>query len=56
MWQMQIPFILFVGKDELDSEQYKLKDLMREKEHTLGFERLVSTLLGERKHSELDTL
>jgi histidyl-tRNA synthetase len=39
-----IPFILFVGKKELDEETYTLKDITNEKEHKLSFARLVTTI------------
>ena len=39
-----IPFLLFVGQKELDEEVYTLKDVVKEKEHKLSFERLVTTI------------
>ena len=50
--KMSIPFIVFVGKDELDSEQYTLKDVAKEQEEKLGFERLVSTILAKRERKD----
>lgn len=47
-----IPFLLFVGQKELDEEMYTLKDVAKEKEHKLGFERLVTTVKDYRHLDE----
>lgn len=48
----QIPFMLFVGDQELADEEYTLKDTLKESEQKLSFERLVVTIKDHR-HSEL---
>lgn len=40
----QIPFLLFVGEKELNDEQYTLKHAATQKEDTLSFERVVTTI------------
>jgi histidyl-tRNA synthetase len=50
-----IPFLLFVGKKELDEETYTLKDIAQEKEHHLSFARLVTTIKDYR-HAEEDVI
>lgn len=47
----QIPFILFVGEQELAEELYTLKDVSDAKEHKLSFEQLVITIKDYRHHS-----
>lgn len=48
-----IPFMLFVGEQELEEEMYTLKDVAEEKEQKLAFEQLVVTVKDYR-HNELD--
>ncbi|HSE61953.1 MAG TPA: histidine--tRNA ligase [Candidatus Saccharimonadales bacterium] len=50
-----IPFILFLGKKELDEENYTLKDVAGEKEHHLSFARLVTTIKDYR-HAQEDVI
>jgi histidyl-tRNA synthetase len=47
-----IPFLLFVGQKELDEEMFTLKDVIKEKEHKLGFSRLVTTIKDYRHHDD----
>lgn len=43
-----IPYILFVGEQELENGQFNLKNLRTEQEQTLSPERIVSTVLDQR--------
>ena len=48
----QIPYVLFVGEEELKNETYNLKDTHTGDEETLSFERLVTRVKDRRhKHS-----
>jgi len=48
----QIPYVLFIGEDELKSETYNLKDTHTGEEEKLSFERLVTRIKDRRhKHS-----
>ena len=53
-----IPFIVFVGPDEVKSKQYPFKVTASTEEKTLSFERIVSTVKDKRikRDSELDDL
>jgi histidyl-tRNA synthetase len=53
-----IPYILFVGENELASEVYTLKDTASTEELKLSFERIISTVKDRRHHldDELDDL
>ena len=53
-----IPYILFVGENELASEVYTLKDTASTEEQKLSFERIISTVKDRRHHldGELDDL
>lgn len=53
-----IPFMIFVGQDEVDKEIYTFKDVSSEKEHHFSFERIVSTVKDRRRNDkdELDEL
>ena len=53
-----IPYILFVGEDELRKEVYTLKDTASTDEHKLSVERVISTVKDRRRHvsDELDDL
>jgi histidyl-tRNA synthetase len=42
--KMHIPYLLFVGEKELESEIYRLKDVKHEKEYELSLERIVTTV------------
>lgn len=50
-----IPFIVFVGADELATEIYSFKDTARSEEQKLSFERIVSTVKDNR-HKYTDDL
>jgi histidyl-tRNA synthetase len=45
----RIPFMLFVGEKELQEEQYTLKDVAKETEEKLSFERVVTTIKDYRR-------
>lgn len=42
--KMKIPYLLFVGPKEIESEVYRLKDIKHEKEHEVSLERIVTTV------------
>lgn len=42
--KMKIPYLLFIGEKELQSEVYRLKDIKHEKEYELSLERIVTTV------------
>jgi histidyl-tRNA synthetase len=54
----EIPFIVFVGEDELDSEIYPFKDTASSEEQKLSFERVVSSVKDRRRNrtGDLDDL
>jgi histidyl-tRNA synthetase len=53
----QIPYVLFVGEQELKSEKYNLKDTHSGEEESLSFERLVTRIKDvRRKYSVEDEL
>lgn len=53
----QIPYVLFVGEQELKSEKYNLKDTHSGEEESLSFERLVTRIKDvRRKYSAEDEL
>jgi len=47
-----IPFILFVGQNEIDQGEYTLKDIAQESEQRLSFERLVGAIKDYRHKDE----
>lgn len=50
-----IPYLLFVGKEELDKEMYTLKVVKTSAEHKLSFERVVTFIKDKRRtHSRDD--
>ena len=51
----QIPFMVFVGKDELEKEIYSFKDVTTSEEQKLSFERIV-TLCNDRRRRTTDEL
>jgi histidyl-tRNA synthetase len=51
-----IPYILFVGEDEVREEIYTLKDTRSTEEQKLGFSRIVSLIQDRRRSSEDDDL
>lgn len=44
-----VPFALFIGETELETEQYKLKDLNASKEETHSLQRVVSIVKDQRR-------
>lgn len=51
----RIPFMIFVGEQELKAESYNLKDTASGEEEKLSFERLVSRI-KDRRHKRADDL
>ena len=51
----KIPFIIFVGDEELSSEIYPFKDTASSEEQKLSFERIVSSV-KDRRRSHVDDL
>ncbi|RYF29747.1 MAG: histidine--tRNA ligase [Chloroflexi bacterium] len=49
-----VPFIVFVGESELESEQYSFKDTATTSEETLSFERIVSKVKDRRRKNSSD--
>ncbi len=49
-----IPFMIFVGEEELAKEQYNFKDVAKAEEQSLSFERIVATIKDQRRHSDDD--
>ena len=54
----EIPFIIFIGEDELKSEIYPFKDTASSEEQKLSFERIVSSVKDRRRthQNDLDDL
>lgn len=50
----QIPYILFIGQNELEKERYNLKDTQTGDEESLGFERIVTRIKDKRHKYSLD--
>lgn len=50
----RIPYMLFVGPDEVKSEVYSLKDTITTEEQKLGVERIVSVVKDRRHHRNID--
>jgi histidyl-tRNA synthetase len=49
-----IPFIVFVGEDEIKSEIYSFKDTASSEEQKLSFERIVSSVKDRRRKHQTD--
>ena len=49
-----VPYILFIGEDEVANEVYSLKDTVSGNEEKLSFERIVTTVSDRRKHYSAD--
>jgi histidyl-tRNA synthetase len=47
--KLKVPYMLFVGEQEVKDELYRLKDIAKEHEQKLGFERLVTTVEDYRR-------
>lgn len=45
----QVPYVLFIGEDEIKHEKYNLKDTQTGDEESLSFERLVSRIKDRRR-------
>jgi histidyl-tRNA synthetase len=50
-----IPYVVFVGDEEIKSESYKLKDVRTGDEESLSFERLVTRIKDQRRKSSVDS-
>lgn len=50
----QIPYVLFIGENELKTERYNLKDTHSGDEESLSFERLVSRIKDRRRKYSAD--
>lgn len=51
--KLRIPYLLFIGDNELEKQMYRLKDIKSEKEYELSVERIVTTIEDYRgKNSE----
>ncbi len=47
--KLGVPYLLFIGEDELKNEQYKLKNVATEEEQVMSLERVITTVLDTRK-------
>lgn len=52
--KMRVPYMLFIGEQELQDELYRLKDVKSEHEQTLGIERIVTTVADYRRRKNQD--
>jgi histidyl-tRNA synthetase len=52
--KLKVPYLLFIGAEEVKDETYRLKDVAKEQEQKLGFERLVTTIEDYRRRSRSD--
>ena len=52
--KMHVPYLMFVGENELRDEVYKLKDVASENEETLSLERIVTTVEDYRRKTTDD--
>ena len=52
--KLKVPYLLFIGAEEVKDETYRLKDVAKEHEQKLGFERLVTTIEDYRRRSRSD--
>ena len=50
----KIPYIVFVGTDELKSEVYPTKNVESSQEEKLSFERIVTTVRDHRRKTRVD--
>jgi histidyl-tRNA synthetase len=50
-----IPYVVFVGDEEVKSENYKLKDVRTGDEESLSFERLVTRIKDQRRKSSVNS-
>lgn len=49
--KMKIPYLMFVGEEEVRTGMYRLKDVLSETEQTLSIERVVTTVKDYRRRS-----
>jgi len=52
--KMNVPYLLFVGEKEVETETYRLKDILSEQEAELSIEQIVSTIQDYRKKYSSD--
>lgn len=53
----RVPYMLFVGEKELETEAYRLKDVKHESEQELSLERIVTTIADYRRgHADPDDI
>lgn len=52
--KMKIPYLLFIGEEEVKNEVYRLKDIVSEKETEASVERIVTTVQDYRKKQSPD--
>ena len=49
--KLKVPYMLFIGEEEVKEDLYRLKDVAKEHEQKLGFERIVTTVEDYRRRS-----
>lgn len=54
--KQKVPFMLFVGENELNEQRYTLKDVAKQHEEKLSFERVVTTIEDYRRRGDIDDL
>ncbi|HMR73022.1 MAG TPA: ATP phosphoribosyltransferase regulatory subunit, partial [Candidatus Saccharibacteria bacterium] len=52
--KMKVPYLLFVGEEEVKNEVYRLKDIVSEQETEASVERIVTIVKDYRKNHALD--
>ena len=51
--KQKVNYLLFVGEQEIASEQYRLKDVANETEQELSLERIITTVKDRRRQQRL---
>jgi histidyl-tRNA synthetase len=54
--KLKVPYLLFIGAEEVKDETYRLKDVAKEHEQKLGFERIVTTVEDYRRRRSSDDI
>ena len=52
--KMHVPYMLFMGEQEVADEVYRFKDVKREREQALSFERIVAAVRDHRARTDTD--
>lgn len=52
--KMKVPYLMFVGEEEVKNELYRLKDIKSEEEKSLSIERIVASVADYRKKASED--